>query len=92
MEYLESVRVEMRHIVDCSMDRGLDAFKALALGATAVSVGRIIREPLTAEGAEGIRKLIEQMTNELAGAMAATCSPDICSIDPSVLWLSGRKG
>ena len=77
--------------VDCSIDRGMDAFKAIALGATAVSAGRSVEEPLRKEGAEGLRKLIVTMTEELAGAMAATCSPDIKSIDPSVLWLPDRK-
>jgi len=77
--------------VDCSIDRGMDAFKAIAMGATAVSAGRIIEEPLRKEGAEGLRKFIVSMTEELAGAMAATCSPDIKSIDPSILWLPDRR-
>ena len=85
------VKKQIPIFVDCSIDRGMDAFKALALGATAVSVGRIIQEPLNKEGAEGLRKLIVQMTEELAGAMAATCSADICHIDPTVLWLPDRK-
>ena len=69
----------------------MDAFKAIAMGATAVSAGRIIEEPLRKEGAEGLRKFIVSMTEELAGAMAATCSPDIKSIDPSILWLPDRR-
>jgi len=44
--------------------------------------------PLGAEGAEGVRKLILEMTDELAGAMAATNSPDIRHIDPSLIWQS----
>jgi len=77
--------------VDCSIDRGMDAFKAIALGATAVSAGRILQEPLSKEGAEGLRKFIVSMTEELAGAMAATCSPDLKNIDPSILWFPERK-
>jgi isopentenyl diphosphate isomerase/L-lactate dehydrogenase-like FMN-dependent dehydrogenase len=76
--------------VDCGIDRGMDAFKALALGADAVSLGRIVMEPLKAEGAEGVRKLVEEMTAELAGALGATGSKDIRSIDPSVIWAPGR--
>jgi isopentenyl diphosphate isomerase/L-lactate dehydrogenase-like FMN-dependent dehydrogenase len=76
--------------VDCSIDRGMDAFKALALGADAVSAGRIIMPPLEAEGAEGVRKLIVEMTEELAGAMAATCSRDIRHIDPTLIWTAER--
>jgi len=85
------VRKQIPIFVDCSIDRGMDAFKALALGADAVSVGRIIKEPLSAEGAEGVRKLVVKMTEELAGAMAATCSRDIHHIDPEVLWLPGTS-
>jgi isopentenyl diphosphate isomerase/L-lactate dehydrogenase-like FMN-dependent dehydrogenase len=84
------VKKEFPVFVDCGIDRGMDAFKALALGADAVSAGRIILEPLKKEGAAGVRKLITQMTEELAGALAATGSPDIRSIDPSVIWTPGR--
>ncbi|GHV91917.1 FMN-dependent dehydrogenase [Spirochaetia bacterium] len=72
--------------VDCGIDRGMDAFKALALGAAAVGVGRTIMGPLGAEGAAGVTKTIQSMTAELAGAMASTCSPDICHIDSGLIW------
>jgi isopentenyl diphosphate isomerase/L-lactate dehydrogenase-like FMN-dependent dehydrogenase len=71
--------------VDCGMNRGLDAFKALALGATAVSAGRVVMEPLKNDGARGVQRVIEEMTAELKWAMAVTCSRDINSIDPSVI-------
>ncbi|MDR0301788.1 MAG: alpha-hydroxy-acid oxidizing protein [Treponema sp.] len=85
------IRKQIPVFVDCSIDRGMDAFKALALGADAVSAGRVIMGPLGAEGAEGVRKLIAAMTEELAGAMAATCSKDIQHIDPSLIWTPARK-
>lgn len=72
--------------VDCGVSSGMDVFKALALGADAVSAGRIIIEPLQEKGAEGVKNQIRKMTEELAGVMARTCSPDIKSIDPSVIW------
>jgi isopentenyl diphosphate isomerase/L-lactate dehydrogenase-like FMN-dependent dehydrogenase len=80
------VRKQIPVFVDCSIDRGMDAFKALALGADAVCAGRVIMPPLGAEGAEGVRKLIVEMTEELAGAMAATGSKDIRHIDPTLIW------
>jgi isopentenyl diphosphate isomerase/L-lactate dehydrogenase-like FMN-dependent dehydrogenase len=73
--------------VDCGITSGIDTFKALALGATAVCVGRALMDPLKDFGAEGVRKKIEDMTEELAGAMARTCSPDISRIDPSVIHM-----
>ncbi|MDP4089476.1 MAG: alpha-hydroxy acid oxidase [Bacillota bacterium] len=72
--------------VDCCIESGMDAFKALALGATAVSVGRALMGPVKNDGAKGVQKKIEDITAELAGAMARTCSPDIMHIDPSVIW------
>ncbi len=76
--------------VDCGISSGMDVFRALALGADAVSAGRIIMEPLRANGAEGVKNQIIKMTEELAGVMAKTCSPDIRHIDSSVIWHKGR--
>lgn len=39
---------------DCGIDTGYDAYKALALGADAVAVGRGILAPLLKEGTEGV--------------------------------------
>ena len=72
--------------VDCGVVSGIDVFKALALGASAVSAGRIIMDPLSREGANGVKETIVKMTEELAGVMARTCSPDINHIDSSVIW------
>lgn len=72
--------------VDCGIASGIDVFKALALGADAVSVGRTLIPHLNKDGADGVRNIIEEMTKELAGVMARTCSKDIASIDASVIW------
>ncbi len=72
--------------VDCGVMNGMDVFKALALGATAVSVGRAVMDPILEKGAQGAAETIEAITAELAGAMARTASPDIRHIDPSLLW------
>ncbi len=72
--------------VDCGVERGLDVFKALALGATAVSVGRALMGPLGEGGAQAIKKAIDEMNNELNWAMAVTCSRDIRHIDPTIVW------
>jgi isopentenyl diphosphate isomerase/L-lactate dehydrogenase-like FMN-dependent dehydrogenase len=71
--------------VDCGINRGMDVFKALALGATAVSVGRAFIDPLKIDGSLGVQRLIAEMTNELSWAMAVTCSPDIRHIDPNII-------
>lgn len=71
---------------DCCVTTGIDVFKALALGASAVSVGRTLMDSLSEGGAESVQKKIRTMTEELAGAMARTCSEDITQIDSSVIW------
>jgi len=72
--------------VDCGISSGIDAFKALALGADAVCAGRVLMDPLGSGKAAGVREKIEEMTEELAGMMARTCSHDIKHIDPNVIW------
>ncbi len=71
--------------VDCGISNGIDVFKALALGANAVCVGRELMGPLSESGADGVQKRINQMTEELTGAMARTCSADIEHIDSSII-------
>ena len=72
-------------IVDSGIVSGYDVFKALALGANAVCIGRLFLTILKNEGGEGIQKKINEMTRELALLMAKTGSADISHIDPSVL-------
>ncbi|NLL73911.1 MAG: alpha-hydroxy-acid oxidizing protein [Clostridiales bacterium] len=72
--------------VDCGVMSGMDVFKALALGADAVSAGRVIMDPLKKNGSEGVKNQIIKMTEELAGVMARTCSKDINHIDSSLIW------
>ena len=73
-------------IADCGMLRGTDVFKALALGARGVLVGRAVLAGLAAAGPEGVQGILEGMTDELQRTMCLTSSPDIAHIDPSVIW------
>ncbi len=72
-------------VVDGGIADGYDAFKALAMGADAVSVGRPLMEPLDEEGAEGVSRTIREFTDELKAMMLRTGSPDLKHIDPTVL-------
>lgn len=76
---------EIPVFVDCGILSGMDAFKALALGATAVSAGRVIMKPLGEKGAEGVKEEIERMTGELRGVMARCGCPDLKHMDASVI-------
>lgn len=70
--------------VDCGFVSGIDVYKALALGATAVSVGRHLM-PLLKNGSHAVSERINGMTAELAGAMARTGVKDLKHFDPSVI-------
>ncbi len=84
-EILEETQGKVPLFVDCSLQTGLDVFKALALGAAACCVGRPLMGPLREKGAEGVREKIVEITNDLRYSMAMTCSKDIASIDPSIV-------
>lgn len=72
---------------DCSVDSGYDAYKLLALGADAVSVGRGILPQLLQEGTEGVGKKIREMNSQLSELMLYTGVKDTKSFDPSVLYI-----
>jgi isopentenyl diphosphate isomerase/L-lactate dehydrogenase-like FMN-dependent dehydrogenase len=74
--------------VDCGIKRGMDAFKAMALGASGVCVGAQVIAGLSKDGASGVQKVLEDITAELNWAMNMTGSSDIAHIDPSVIWES----
>ena len=70
--------------VDCGIESGMDAYKCLALGAKAVSVGRHLM-PLLKEGPEAVARRIEEMTAELAGVMARTGVGSLDKMDSTVI-------
>lgn len=66
------VGTQTKIIVDSGIRSGQDAFKALALGADAVCIGRPYVWGLVAEGAIGVAKVIRVMRDELEITMALT--------------------
>lgn len=76
---------KMPLFVDCGLQSGLDVFKALALGATAVSVGNPLGKALKQGGAEAVQQVLQDMTNQLRYTMGLTASKDLKSIDPSII-------
>lgn len=77
---------EVKIFVDCHIDTGADAFKALALGADAVSVGRAMLPALESDGVEGAKGFINQMNAELKTLMNFTGAATLKDISPDVLW------
>ncbi len=72
-------------VADGGIRDGFDAFKALALGADAVSVGRALMAPLDEGGSEAMAETIRHMTDEIKAMLVRTGSPDPAHIDPAVI-------
>ena len=81
----EAVGDRIPIFVDCCVESGMDAFKALALGADAVCVGRAIMEPLKEKGAEGVCEKLVAMNQELKAVMERTAFTKLSKIDSSVI-------
>lgn len=82
---VEAVGGQMEIFVDCGFESGMDVFKALALGAKAVSVGRDLMKPLK-DGSESAAARIRELNGQLASVMARTCAQKLEDIDSSVIW------
>ena len=83
-EILQVTRGEIPIFIDCGIESGMDVYKCLALGATAVSVGRHLM-PLLKKGPGATADRIKEMTNELAATMARTGVRDLKSFDPTII-------
>jgi 4-hydroxymandelate oxidase len=87
-EIAEKVAGRVPILVDGGLRRGTDILKALALGASAVAIGRPYLYGLAVAGADGVRGVVNILRNELEMAMALTGRPTIASIDRSVILTS----
>jgi 4-hydroxymandelate oxidase len=72
-------------IVDGGFRRGTDVLKGLALGAQAVGILRPIIYGLAADGEEGVKSVITEMTEELRRAMIMTGVKDPASAHKEIL-------
>lgn len=72
--------------VDGGITRGTDVFKALALGANGVLMGRAVMAGLAAEGTEGVQKIITGVNEELRRVMSLTGCPSLHQINPELIW------
>jgi len=70
-EIVAAVNGRIPILFDSGVRRGADIFKALALGASAVMLGRTTRWGLAAFGAAGAQRLIEILQQELVQVAAA---------------------
>jgi len=71
--------------VDGGVRRGTDVFKALALGAQAVGIGRPILYGLASYGQEGVERVIQILKDELEMCMRLMGTPTLADINPTLL-------
>ena len=72
-------------LLDSGVRTGADVFLALALGASAVVIGRLAAYGLAAAGEPGVRRTIELLAAELRTLMILAGIPDIASLTPDVV-------
>ena len=71
--------------IDCEIRTGMDAFKALALGATGVCIGRPLMTAIRDDRDNGVRDYLLKANRELGKAMAYTGCTDLGRMDPTVI-------
>jgi len=91
LEALEKISAIADNKIEIYLDGGIrsgvDAFKAIALGAQAVLIGRPALYGLAVDGKSGLRTVLEILSNELQRCMYMTGCKDIRHIVPDRLSL-----
>lgn len=90
-EVLEGAAGKIPVLVDGGIRRGVDVFKALAVGATAVCIGRPYVWGLAAFGQPGVETVLAILRRELETIMRQAGTPSIDRITRSFLTGSSSK-
>jgi 4-hydroxymandelate oxidase len=72
-------------LIDGGIRRGTDIVKALALGATAVAIGRPVFWGLAAAGEVGVTHVLEMLRSELMRALTLCGCGSPCDVSPDLL-------
>lgn len=84
-EIADVIKGRIPVLIDGGFRRGTDIFKALALGADAVCIGRPYIWGLASFGQEGVEAVLRILSDELQMTMGQAGTPTIASINPSCL-------
>ncbi len=84
-EVVEAVRGRAEIIVDGGFSRGTDVLKAVALGAQAVSLGRLYCYALAAAGEAGVFRMLELLETEIATSLGLLGAARLAALDRSCL-------
>ena len=79
-EVVSAVACRVPVLLDSGVRTGADIFVALALGASAVVIGRLAAYGLAAAGETGVRQTVELLAEELRTLMILAGVPDLASI------------
>ena len=90
-EVAEAARGRVPVLVDGGVRRGTDVYKALALGATAVGIGRPYIWGLAAFGQSGVERVLDILNNELRLAMIGCGTRSVKEITAASL-IDTRRG
>ena len=82
----DAVGGRMTILVDGGIRTGMDVFKALALGADAVLIGRPFVNMVYGGGAEGVKVYVEKLKAELADTMAMCGAHSLSDINRSIIY------
>ena len=86
----EAVHGELPVLVDGGIRRGTDLLKAMALGASAVLIGRPFVFGLANAGAHGVAHVLRLLRDELEIAMALAGCRTLADASPACLWTERR--
>jgi isopentenyl diphosphate isomerase/L-lactate dehydrogenase-like FMN-dependent dehydrogenase len=89
-EVIDAVQGKIPVLLDGGVRRGTDVFKALALGAKAVGIGRPYIWGLAAFGQPGVEKVLDILTRELALMMRHAGVTSLGKLDRSFV-IDGRR-
>jgi 4-hydroxymandelate oxidase len=81
----EAVAGRLPILLDGGVRRGTDVLTALALGATAVGIGRPVLWGLAAGGAAGVRHVLELLRSDVDRAMALTGAASVGDVTPDLV-------
>jgi 4-hydroxymandelate oxidase len=90
VEVVDAVAGACPVLMDGGVRSGSDVFAALAVGASAVLVGRPAIWALAHDGADGVAELFGLLREELTHTMALAGRPALADIDRSAIRLDGR--
>ena len=83
---VDAVGGKMTVLVDGGIRSGMDVFKALALGADAVLIGRPFVNMVYGGGAEGVQVFVDKLRAELTDTMAMCGAHSLAEIRRSMLF------